>query len=320
MFQFEWLPVFAALPLPWLVRLLAPPAQRKQAALKVPFLEYFRRDDSFGRRPRAVLALATLAWLLLVVAAARPQWIEEHTRVPQSGRDLLLALDISDSMSASDFVLNQRRVNRLKAAQTVAADFIEKRRGDRIGIIVYATRPALQMPLSFDIDTAKDFIKSAFIGLVDKRSTAIGDAIGFAIRHLSEARKSAGEDAGDRAGDRVLILLTDGQSNAGKLTPEEAIEIASLEKLRVYTIGVGSKRGRHGLDERMLQKIADKTGGRYFYAADTNRLQKVYEIIDRLESLEREEQTFRTVSSLFVWPLALALLPALAVVVLARAR
>ena len=314
MFQFEWLWAFLFLPLPWLVRYFMPPARNNKTALKVPFLSHFQRASERSHKTWLTLLVAALAWCLLVTATARPQWVQEHTRVPQSGRDLMLALDISDSMNTRDFVLGGQHVNRLEAAKSVAVDFIEARKGDRIGIVIYASQPALQMPLSFDIDTARDFIKATFIGIVDKQRTAIGDAIGFTLKHLL-SNKEDEEDA-----QKVLILLTDGQNNAGVLDPKDAAELAANNNMKIYSIGIGSRRHRQGLDENMLKMLAKRTEGRYFYASDTRALQKVYAIIDELEAIEHEEQTFITVSALFVWPLALAALLAFVLVVMTRAR
>lgn len=315
MLQFEWLWAFAFLPLPWLVRRFVSPSRNNKSALRVPFLSRFQRADQSSRKKILPLLIAALAWALLITATARPQWIQEHTRVPQSGRDLMMALDISDSMNAQDFVLGGRRTSRLAAAKSVAIDFIEARKGDRIGIVIYASRPALQMPLSFDIDTARDFIRATFIGIVDQRSTAIGDAIGFTLKHLLENKDDEEEDA-----QKVLILLTDGQNNSGVLNPEDAADLAANNQMKIYTIGIGSRRNRQGLDETTLKMIANKTGGRYFYASDTRGLQQVYATIDQLESIVREEQTFLTVSALFFWPLSLAALLALGLAVVARAR
>ncbi len=310
MFEFAWPWVFLALPLPWLVRRLLPPVRRRSALLKVPFLGDFEdlangSGAAAGGKGRALWA-AWLAWLLLVAAAARPQWQGEPVPLPQEGRDLLLAVDLSGSMGERDFTLGNRWVDRLTATKVVVGDFIERRKGDRVGLILFGTRAYLQAPLTHDRKTVKQLLDEAVIKMAGEK-TAIGDAIGLAIKRLRGKR-----------GEKVLILVSDGENTAGEMEPLKAAELAGEEGLRIYTVGIGSEEsldpfgfGGNALDERTLKAIARITGGRYFRARDTASLVEIYDTIDRLEPVAGEKRLFRPVKEWFPWPLAAALLLAL---------
>ncbi len=302
--HFEWLWVLWLLPLPALAALL-PPLQASYAALNVPFFDLLA--DSMGSRPRQsrlLWVLAALTWGLLLVAATRPQWVGEPVALPLSGRDLMLAVDLSGSMKEADMQINRQRVNRLQAVQQIAGEFIEQREGDRLGLILFGTEAYLQSPLTLDRRTVKTLLYEAFIGMAGEERTAIGNAIALAVKRLQSRQD----------GDKVLILLTDGENNGGNISPEKATDMAVKMGLKVYTIGIGSNRGRggffgggrSGVDERSLQQIAKATGGRYFRARDSGELAKIYAIIDQLEAVEEEVQTLRPVTELFHWPAGLA--------------
>lgn len=312
MIRFEWLWVFLALPLPLVVRWLAPPRPAdRDAALRTPFLEDF--DGVAGARSEALsswwaLALAALAWACLVTAAARPLWIGEPVELPASGRDLMLAVDLSGSMRAADFQLNGRAVDRLTATKAVAGEFIGRREGDRLGLILFGENAYLQTPLTFDRETVRTLLDESVIGLAG-RKTAIGDAIGLAVKRL---RENAGSS-------RVLILLTDGANTAGEIAPARAASLAAAAGLKIYTIGVGADQvlvpslfgqrtvnPSQDLDEETLKAIASETGGRYFRARNTAELEKIYRLLDQLEPVEVDALSFRPTVSLFHWPLMLA--------------
>jgi Ca-activated chloride channel family protein len=314
MLHFEWPWLFLLLPLPLLLRWwLRPRTANDEAALQVPFLEDFL--PSQGQRPgrppvRWPFWLALLAWLLLVVAAARPAWLGEAVQLPVSGRDLLLAVDLSGSMEVKDFAIKGDAVDRLSAAKWVAGDFIERRVGDRIGLILFGRHAYLQAPLTFDRKTVRTLLDEAAIGLAGKE-TAIGNAIGLAIKRLKEQPAKA----------RVLILLTDGANTAGEVEPVKAAEMAKQAGLKIYTIGIGADElliptffgnrrvnPSSELDEESLQAIAATTGGRYFRARDTAELTQIYQLLDQLEPLPKEEQSYRPTSPLFFWPLGVSLL------------
>ena len=323
MIHFEWLWVFSLLPLPLFARVLLKPVRtNERAALRVPFVDDFAQSIRHRKRflPRRLpLWLAAIAWSLLILAAARPQWLDEFSQLPMSGRDLMLAIDISGSMKEKDFVIGNRLVPRINAAKAVASDFIKRREGDRVGLIVFGGVPYLQMPLSFDLKSVNEMLRDTFIGLAEESNTAIGDAIGLALKRLRQYEQS----------NRVLILLTDGVSNAGSLDPKTAAELAAQEGMKIYTIGIGTDlagarklgiwRHRFGreLDEATLRKVAKETGGRYFRARDTAELRKIYALLDELEVIDRTPELFRTKTALYPWPLTASLLVA-AVLLLLR--
>ncbi len=310
MFILSWPWVLAALPLPLLVRRLLPPAVAPGGpALRLPHWRD-RWTLASGRRSRWRWWLAWLAWLLLVVAAARPAWLGEPAAAPQSGRDLILAVDISGSMERPDFLLSGRSVSRLAAVKDVAARFIEGRRQDRIGLILFGSRAYLQVPLTFDRATVIELLDDAVVGLAG-RETAIGDAIALAVKRLREQPRES----------RVLVLLTDGENNAGNLAPGEAAGLAAEIGVRVYVIAIdrpdaalGLPFGMPGLgsagaiDAAELEPIATATGGRFFTASDTQALASIYAELDRLEPTQREEAGYRPMKALFYWPLGVALL------------
>jgi Ca-activated chloride channel family protein len=312
MLHFAWPWIVLAAPLPWLVRWLLPPqADRAEAALRVPFLDDLpQRSEPSRSSPSLRLWLAWLAWLALLGAAARPQWLGEPIEQTVSGRDLLLAVDLSGSMEIEDFVVGGRAVDRLTATKAVAGQFIERRTGDRIGLVLFGERAYLQAPLTFDRKTVRSLLDESVIGLAGDK-TAIGDAIGLAVKRLRQNPEHQ----------RVLILLSDGANTAGAVSPLQATELALREHLKIYTIGVGADRmmvsGLFGmrevdpsqdLDEETMRAIAERTGGRYFRARDTEELATIYTVLDQLEPVEKERLYYRPYSELFPWPLTAALL------------
>ncbi len=322
--ELAWPWALAALPLPFLSALLLPRApQAASAALRLPFYAVVTAvaGESATRNSRLRLLLAALTWLLLVIAATRPQFLGEPLELPVSGRDLLLAVDISGSMETEDMMIGNRTTSRLTAVKVVAGDFIEQRKGDRLGLILFGDQAYLQTPLSFDRATVHTQLDEAAIGLAGKR-TAIGDAIGLAVKRLRDQPQE----------NRVLILLTDGANTAGSIDPQKAADIAASEGVRIYTIGVGADervvRGLFGsrrvanteIDEPALEAIAQKTGGRYFRARDTAGLARIYQLLDQLEPVSQDEQTFRPTHELYRWPLAAALLISMLIVLAASGR
>jgi Ca-activated chloride channel family protein len=323
MLQFEWLWAFALLPLPFLVRLLLPASAANDAALRVPFAKELKATTVTGKHTplsRVSLWLGVVAWSLLVVALARPQWLGDSIELPVSGRDLMLAVDLSGSMEIQDFVVDDRAVDRLSATKMVAGEFIDRRVGDRLGLILFGRQAYLQTPLTFDRKTVKQLLHESAIGLAGKE-TAIGDAIGLAVKRLRAAKKkSVFSQRSSDLSDKVLILLTDGANTAGEVHPVKAAELAAAEQLKIYTIGIGADemvvRSFFGtrtvnpsadLDEKTLKTIAKTTGGRYFRARDTRELEEIYALLDELEPVIQETQSFRPISALYYWPLGLAL-------------
>jgi len=313
MIHFAWPWAFALLPLPWLIQRFFPPAlAAEEAALWVPSLEPFdavRHERSHRRASRWLLLLAILCWILLVLACSRPQWLGEAVELPLSGRDLLLAVDLSGSMQTEDFRIGGQVVDRLTALKVVADDFIEQRVGDRLGLILFGEQAYVQTPLTLDRETVKRLLNEAVIGLAGDK-TAIGDAIGLAVKRFKP----------DEDRQRVLILLTDGANTAGQVSPLKAAELAAQRGLKIYTIGIGADamevrsfffsqtvNPSADLDEKTLTAIGEKTGGRYFRARDTQQLAEIYALLDQLEPVEREKDVYRPVTELYIWPLATAL-------------
>jgi len=313
MFQFEFLWVFFLIPLPWLIKLVLPSVEHSSQALKVPFYKKWIALQH-GETPRIKsvnksIWFLYLAWLLLLTGAAKPMWIGDPVSLPVSGRDLMLAIDLSGSMENPDFILNGAQVDRLTAVKSVAGDFIERRVGDRIGLVLFGKRAYVQTPLTFDRTTVKFMLNEAEIGLAGKE-TAIGDGIGLAVKRLRERPEES----------RVLILLTDGANTAGEIEPIKAAELAKTAGLKIYTIGVGadsmeiqsffgSRRVNPSadLDEETLTKIAVSTGGAYFRAKDTKGLEEIYQKLDMLEPAIQEAETLRPEKSLYFWPLSFCL-------------
>jgi len=315
MLTFAWPWAGILLLLPVLVYRFSPPRRQEQgAALWVPRLAPFAILPSrvgSGSRSRARLLVLVLIWILLVLACARPQWLGEAVKLPLAGRDLLLCVDLSGSMDTPDFTLRGQQIERLTALKVVANDFIARRQGDRIGLILFGDKPYVQAPLTFDHKTVRQLLNEAVVGLAGER-TAIGDAIGLGVKRLREhgaARESA-----------VMILLTDGNNNSGALTPEQGAELAAREDIRIHTVGIGSERMEVGgllfsrtvnpsadLDETTLRQIADTTGGSYFRARDTDELQQIYARIDELEPVDSDARYYRPFTELYPWPLGAAL-------------
>ncbi len=311
MIQIEWPWIFALLPLPLLFRFILPAANTVQdAALRVPFIEDFSTSSSNGKNiaiKKWLLILAGIAWIFLIIAASRPQWLGDRVEIPVSGRDLMMAVDLSGSMQEEDFTINGRTVNRLQAVKYVGRNFIKQREGDRIGLILFGQQAYLQTPLTFDLKTVETLLLESMIGIAG-RATAIGDAIGLAIKRLKDKDKDS----------RVLILLTDGANTAGEVEPLKAAELAAEQGLKIYTIGIGAEYVERNtffssrkvknteIDERTLNAIAEKTGGRYFRARDTQELHKIYQLLDQLEPVEQNAQSFRPIMALYYWPLSFA--------------
>ncbi|MFK3650955.1 vWA domain-containing protein [Lysobacter enzymogenes] len=306
----------AALPLPWLARWLLPPARDGSAALKVPFgarLDAVAAAGGRGLRGGGAGWLLWLAWALLCVAAARPQQLGEPIRPPQVGRGMMLVLDLSGSMSELDMTLGRRTVDRLTAAKAVLADFLDRRVGDRVGLVVFGNRAYVLAPLTLDRDTVRDQLGNSQVGLAGQE-TAIGEAIGLAVKRLRQLPER----------ERVAILLTDGANTPGTPDPMRAAQIAHDEGVRVHTIAFGGDGGMTlfgvrlpvpgggaEVDEPALRRIAEQTGGRFFRARDTSELAGIYAAIDRLEPVKREGKAVRPRIERYPLPLAGAMALAL---------
>ena len=312
MLSWQWPLLFYLLPMPLLVRWLLPAKEQAPQAIRVPFYEELTTLQASRQHRSAPVWLQALCialiWICLVAAAARPTWVGDPVPLPQEGRDLMLAVDISKSMEQEDMQAPAGYASRINAVKAVVGNFIEKRVGDRIGLILFGQQGYLQTPLTFDTNTLNQQLQEAQLGFAGN-ATAIGDAIGLAIKRLRDRPAES----------RVLVLLTDGANTAGT-DPRQAADIAAEANIRIHTVGVGSDskvvRSLFGtrrvnpsseLDEETLSYIAEATGGQYFRAHNPTELLSIYDYIDELEPMP-EEQTFRPSMSLFHWPLALALL------------
>lgn len=299
-----------SLPVPILMRWW-PSRPGAGAALRVPYAADQLQSlgaASGGTGPRLGRALLWLAWACLCVAAARPQQLGEAVTPPQQGRQMMLAVDVSGSMSEADMMLGNQVVERLTAAKAVLADFLDRRVGDRVGLLIFGERAYTLTPLTADLTSVRDQLRDSVVGLAG-RETAIGDAIALAVKRLREQPQ----------GQRVLILLTDGVSNAGVLEPLRAAELAQAEGVRVYTVafggdggislfGVQIAPGEDPVDEATLNKIAELTGGRSFRARNTDELAGIYAELERLEPVKSAGPAVRPRIERYAPPLALALL------------
>ena len=265
---------------------------------------------------RATNKKSRLPWLwlfacgLLFITAARPQWLHNDEPIKRPGHDMMLAIDISGSMLAQDFIVDDKITTRIDISKTMGQQFLKQREGDRVGLIAFADDAFVFMPLTTDLTMAHEFLGDIRNGLAGER-TALGDAIALAAAHMkARAAKS-----------RILVLLTDGSHTTGRVSPESAILLAQQYQLRIYTIGVGTNsmvafpRGPKQqplytelpLDEALLQRIATETGGRYFHANDTQTLQAIFNDIDQLEPTNIDDPTLIPRDEWFWLPLLLAL-------------
>ncbi len=317
--------------LPFVFRYFAPAVKGLHGdALRIPFLDDLEKisikSGSLWRIGSAdeggysrFFWFLFVVWALLVMAAARPQLVGEPIRLKNESRDILLVMDISTSMLERDFSIQDKRIDRMTAVKLVAADFIKKRNEDRIGLILFGTRPYLQAPMTFDQKSVTDILWSMEAGMAGN-STAIGDALGLALKTLKDTKNPE---------NKIIILLTDGENNDGSLSLAQATKLAKEEGIKTYTIGVGSPNqffgsfiriplgaSQQGLDEAGLKELAEATKATYFKAENTQALLQIYNMIDQLEPSSKDERYIRQTTELYYIPLlaAIALSFALAMV------
>lgn len=306
---FLWPFSFLLLFLPFAVRLLLPSQENQQytMALRVPFFERVKsyavkessRTVSKGR------FFLILAWVCFVIAAARPVWYSEPTSVPQKARNIVLALDVSDSMKEQDFDIKGKPVTRLAMVKAVVDDFLKNRLQDNIGLVLFASEAYTYAPLSFDNKTLRQMLKEVGFGIAGQM-TAIGDGLAMSVQNAVKVPAES----------RIVILLSDGYANAGSISVAEAVKLAQKQNVKVYTIGVGSEpqfvqdlfgtsliNPASDLDERMLMEIAQQTGGNYFRAKSTEDLKQIYILIDQLEKTPQNTLSIRPRKELFYFPL-----------------
>lgn len=322
MIEFAYPKFFWLLLLPVAVYLLIPAIMKTYGeALKVPFTSEIIKIKNMSRGRISVpgsarmiwslkIILAALMWIAVVLALVRPQFVGEPLPVKHEGREIMLVVDISNSMKERDFRYQNRFYDRLTMVKRVVGDFVDARSDDKIGLVVFATRAYMQVPLTYDKHSLKEVLYSVDAGMAGT-STSIGDAVGIALKNLAESN--------DENTDKVIILLTDGENNDGTVSFPQAVKMASDENVKIYTIGVGSDEEpffgglftlpyNTELDEKSLQELATVTEGRYFRAKDSESLFKIYDEINRLETKEQQGRFVRETKDLFYYPALIALL------------
>lgn len=307
----------------WLLALLILPlliwvrGRRGAPVLVVPFAAAWHRP-SLIPVSRWPAALAMTGLVLLIVALARPQIVEDKREVKQQGYDLMLAIDLSGSMLAEDYERDGERINRLQAIKPVIQAFISQRVSDRIGMVVFSGRAYTLAPLTFDHAWLGRQVERLKLGMIED-GTAIGDGLGVALTRLQQAARDEG---GKRKG-AFVVLMTDGANNRGTLTPEQSTEIAKSRGVPVYTIGAGKdglvpfpvrdeatgrllgyRRVISDLDENQLRAISDATGGRFFRAFDIDTAEKAFAAIDQAQKIEFTAKSYLLTTELFAWAAA----------------
>lgn len=291
MIEFEYPWVFLALPLPLIINRLLPSASKAEPSLHIPFYDQIadlKETQTFSFRDHRInLFFLIVMWLLLILAAGRPSWINEYMDVPNSGRNLILAIDLSDSMKKSDLSGNEKRVDVVKG---IVGEFVARRKGDRLGLILFGSNAYLQAPLTFDRNIVGQLLEESQLGYAGPY-TAITDAIGLSIKTLREQPET----------NRVLILLTDGCNTVGEFDTQQAAKYALVEKVKIYTITIGTQICKLG-------KISEITGGKYFRVNKSTELKNVFKHLDKLEPENQKFEKLKPRKTLFHWPLGMALI------------
>lgn len=310
MIEFGW-PWFAlawiVAPLLWWLRR---PKQRQFSTLRVPQLAESSVQPGPSSRRIWQGLLGLLIWTLVVVALCRPQWLGEAVQIRSEAREMVLAVDLSGSMEIADMRINDNEVNRLVMVKHVVSDFIARRQGDKLGLILFADTAYVQSPITYDLRSVEQLLDEAQLRLIGER-TAIGDAVALAVKRFRDNEQT----------NKILILLTDGQNTAGNVSPEQAQQLAAYYGVKIYSIGVGADEvivdsffgqrkvnPSRDLDEGMLRGLAEATGGEYFRARSTEELEAIYQTLDQYEPVAGDEQLRRPQTELFYWPAGLALL------------
>jgi len=306
MWQLDYPWLLLLLPLPWLAYRFLPAYNEARSAVRVPFFGAMSRavgeapGTAGSRRNRWQLLLNVLVWALILLAVSRPVYVEKPIERQQPVRDLMLAIDLSQSMETEDFTNAQgEKINRLAAVKGVVQGFIDKRKDDRIGLIVFGSGAYPQAPLTLDHASLSLLLADTGIGMAGP-NTAIGDAIGLSLKLLDKAHEQ----------EKVLILLTDGNDTSSAITPEHAAEMAANKGVVIHTIGIGDPdaSGEAKVNLQGLEQIANTTGGRFFRAEDRAALDQVYTTLDQLTPHQVKTLSHQPQRELFYWPLSAALL------------
>ena len=306
MLQFEHPWLFALWLLPLAVWWLLPPYREERDAVQVPYLQRLasqtRQTATSGaavlRRPWILAVLLPAWWALIVAALARPVWLGDPIDRTEPTRDLMLLVDLSSSMETRDFTdASGHRVTRLDAAKSVLDEFIARRSSDRLGLIVFGAEPYLQAPFSRDHGVVTMLLEQTQPGMAGVQ-TAIGDAIGLALKHFESSKSEH----------RVVVLLTDGNDTCSKVPPARAAEFAAGRGVTVHAVAVGDPRaaGEDRMDVAALESIARTTGGRFFRADDRTGLESIYHTLDEMEPERAKVISYRPRYPLFQWPAGVA--------------
>ena len=307
MLQFENIYWLFLLPLPLLTMRLLPAYRDRRVTVRVPFLDRVARltgqtavATGTIAAPKGQRFVHLLLWTLIVVALARPQWLEEPLMKTLPLRDMLVAVDLSGSMDTEDFTkADGSSINRLDAVKLVLGDFFERRDGDRMALVVFGSAAFVQVPFTEDKDVLRQMLDETVVRMAGPR-TMLGDAIGLAITLFDRSEVE----------ERLMIVLTDGNDTGSQIPPARAAEIAKDKEIVIHTIGVGDPTavGEEAFDEVALRAISESTGGQYYYASDREQLENVYAELDKLTPRKVDTVSYRPVTDLFQWPLGAALL------------
>ncbi len=303
-FEFPW--ALLALPIPYLVYRFVPPHRDRTSAVRVPFfrslVELSEADPERGAvirdRHQGRLTVLTLVWLCTVVALGRPVIHGEPVTTERSARDMLLAVDLSASMDTRDMMdSGGREQSRIDAVKDVVGEFVGRREGDRLGLVVFGGAPYVQVPFTTDTTLVQTLLDESETGMAGNQ-TVLGDAVGLCIRLLSRSEAS----------NRVVVLLTDGNDTGSAVPPVQSARIAARRGVTLHIVGVGDPReaGEASLNEAVLEEMASVTGGQYFHAADREELASIYDELDRLEAVTYESRTYTPKRGVFHYPLGVA--------------
>ncbi len=318
MFAFLWPFVVCVLIGPWLVRRWLKPVQdRKRSDFRFAiYLPFFDRLNQISSAPVNVCKVShskifpLLGWLFLVLACMRPVWLGDPIPVQRPVRNIVLAMDVSGSMGETDFTIQGQPMTRLEMLKRISTDFIQQRRGDNLGLVIFGSEAYTYAPLSPDVKNLLELVSEIGLGIAGEQ-TALGDALALSVQ----------TGVSSPAESQMVILLSDGYANAGQIEVNEALKLATNQNVKVYTVGIGSDNqtvqdffGRFqvnpslDLDEATLQKIAHQTKGRYFRAKTSQEMSEIYHEIDRLEPVVVSDESMRPQKDLFYWPLMMSLL------------
>lgn len=295
-FAYPWMLIF--LPVPWLVYRFVPPREIRREAVRVPFGDRLAESiSSTGPTPQVnrlrKFILPSILWLLVLTAMARPQWIEPPIIMEIPTRDLLLLVDLSSSMDQKDFVNSAgKSVTRLEAVKEVLGTFLEKRKGDRVGLVVFGDAAYVQAPFSTDLSIARRLLDECDVGMAGPR-TALGDAIGLGVTLFEKSETPS----------KTMIALTDGNDTASQVPPLEASRVAAQRDIVIHCVAIGdpTTAGEDRLDEQALKDVARASKGTYFFAGDRQKLDSIYDELDKIETHQVESISHRPKRDLYYY-------------------